>query len=89
MGDGCRRVFVTLGQFSIVRLERDSQMLMPVLDYCMPEKDCAGCGCSCSASEDPCELFSAISFPVNEFFPPNTIDTPCDYEGTKTYCCSR
>ena len=89
MGDGCRRVFVTLGQFSIVRLERDSQMLMPVLDYCMPEKDCAGCGCSCSASEDPCELFSSISFPVNEFFPPNTIDTPCDYEATKTCCCSR
>ena len=89
MGEGCRRVFVTLGQFSIVRLERDSQMLMPVLDYCMPEKDCTGCGCSCSASEDPCELFSAISFPVNEFFPPNTIDTPCDYEGTKTYCGSR
>ena len=89
MGDGCRRVFVTLGQFSIVRLERDSQMLMPVLDYCMPEKDCAGCGCSCSASEDPCELFSTISFPVNEFFPPNTIDTPCDYEATKTCCCSR
>ena len=46
-------------------------------------------GCNCSASEDPCELFSAISFPVNEFFPPNTIDTPCDYEGTKSYCCSR
>ena len=89
MGDGCRRVFITLGQFSIVRLERDSQMLMPVLDYCMPEKDCTGCGCNCSASEDPCELFSSISFPVNEFFPPNTIDTPCDYEGTKSYCCSR
>ena len=85
MGDDSRRAFVTLGQFSIIRLERDTQLLIPVIDYCMPEKECPG-GCG---SEDPCELFSNISFPVNEFFPPNTIDTPCDYEGTKTYCCSR
>ena len=35
-----RRVYVTLGQFSIVRLERDSQLLIPVYDYCMPEKEC-------------------------------------------------
>ena len=89
MGDGCRRVFVTLGQFSIVRLERESQLLIPVFDYCLPDKECsAGSSCSCAA-EDPCELFSSISFPVNEFFPPNTIDTPCDYEATKTCCCSR
>ena len=29
MGDDYRRAFVTLGQFSIIRLERDSQLLMP------------------------------------------------------------
>ena len=85
MGDDCRRAFVTLGQFSIVRLERDSQLLIPVLDYCLPEKECTG-----GASEDPCELFSNIAFPVNEFFPPNTIEMPGDYEGTKHYCgCGR
>ena len=70
MGDNCcRRVLVTLGQFSIIRLERDSQLLMPVFDYCMPDKDCsAGCGCT---KEDPCELFQSICFPVDQFFPPN------------------
>ena len=80
-GDG-RRVYVTLGQFSIVRLERDSQLLIPVYDYCMPEKECCG-----GASEDPCGLFRNIAFPVNEFFPPNTIRKPETYEETKNCCC--
>ena len=64
-----RRVYITIGQFSIIRLERDSQLLIPVYDYCMPEKECVGCG-----DDDPCTLFSRISFPVDEFFPPDTID---------------
>ena len=85
MGDDYRRAFVTLGQFSIIRLERDSQLLMPVFDYCLPEKDCTGgCGGSC---EDPCELFQNISFPVDEFFPPNSLSMPGDYEGAKHCCC--
>ena len=66
-GDDSRRIYVTLGQFSIVRLERDTQLLVPVYDYCMPDKECA-CGDGC---EDPCALFRNISFPVGEFFPPN------------------
>lgn len=80
-GDDARRVYVTLGQFSIVRLERDSQLLIPVYDYCMPEKECAGDG-----GEDPCGLFRNIAFPVGEFFPPNTIRMPETYEDTKNYC---
>ena len=88
MGDDYRRAFVTLGQFSIIRLERDSQLLMPVFDYCMPDKDCS-CGCGC-AGEDPCELFQGISFPVDEFFPPNSLNNCCDYEGAKNHCgCCR
>ncbi len=83
MGDDCRRAFVTLGQFSIVRLERDSQLLMPVFDYCLPHKDCSCGGC---ASEDPCELFQNINFPVDEFFPPSSLCAPGDYEGAKHYC---
>lgn len=74
-GDDSRRVYVTLGQFSIVRLERDSQLLIPVYDYCMPEKECS---CGISGGEDPCCVFRNISFPVGEFFPPNTTDRPCE-----------
>ena len=67
-GDG-KRIYVTLGQFSLIRLERDAQLLMPAYDYCMPEKECscsAGCG-----DEDPCEIFRHVKFPVEEFFSAN------------------
>ena len=32
-----KRVYVTLGLFTIVRLERDVQLLIPVIDYCIPQ----------------------------------------------------
>ena len=66
------RLYVTLGQFSLIRLERDTQLLIPVYDYCMPEKECP-CECGCSCQEDPCELFRKVQFPVGEFFPPNSV----------------
>lgn len=72
---GDRRVYCSLGQFSIVRLERPSQLLMPVYDYCVPDKDCVS-----TYSDDACTLFSRIDFPVDEFFPPDTISS-----GTESY----
>ena len=61
-----RRLFVTLGQFSIIRLERDAQLIVPVLDYSIPTKECCD---TPGASEDPCELFSRIPFPTAQFTP--------------------
>lgn len=72
-GGDCHRLYVTLGQFSMVRLERDTQLLMPVYDYCVPDKECPCEGCACE--EDPCDLFRKVQFPVSEFFPPNTVPT--------------
>lgn len=80
MGGDTRRVYVTLGQFSIVRLERDSQLLMPAYDYCLPEKECVG-----SSDDDPCSLFSKISFPVDEFFPPDSLECPEPFHETKAH----
>ena len=61
-----RRLFVTLGQFSIIRLERDAQLVVPVLDYSIPAKECCdNPGCA----EDPCEMFSRIPFPTAQFAP--------------------
>lgn len=74
-----RRVLVTLGQFSIIKLERDTQLLIPSYDYCMPDKECIG-----SNEEDPCTLFSRIHFPVDEFFPPDTLDCPEGYREART-----
>ena len=62
----CRRLFVTLGQFSIIRLERDAQLIVPVMDYSIPTKECCdNPGCT----EDPCEMFSRIPFPASQFTP--------------------
>ena len=62
-GGDAHRLFVTLGQFSIIRLERDAQLQIPMYDYCVPEKDCScgapGCG---PRPEDPCELFERVQF---------------------------
>ena len=72
-----RRLFVTLGQFSIIRLERSAQLNVPVLDYSMPTKDCSDTtGCA----EDPCEMFSRIPFPTEQFSATN-----CDEENGCTY----
>ncbi len=61
-----RRLFVTLGQFSIIRLERDAQLIVPVVDYSLPTKECCDTpGCA----EDPCEMFSRIPFPSAQFAP--------------------
>jgi len=72
-----RRLYVTLGQFSIIRLERDVQLVVPVLDYAIPTKEC------CDApgyAEDPCEMFSRIPFPAQRFTPTgcDSKDCACD-----------
>ena len=63
-----RHVLATLGQFSIVRMERDTQLLIPAYDYWVPDRACAASG-----DDDPCSLFDAIGFPTEEFFPPETV----------------
>lgn len=73
-----RRLFVTLGQFSIVRLERDTQIVVPVNDYAIPCRECCDTpGCA----EDPCEMFSRIPFPAQQFTP-----TGCDNGNTDCNC---
>ena len=66
-----RRLYVTLGQFSIVRLERDSQLLIPMYDYCMPTRECSSG--EEESDEDPSEIFRQIRFNVGVYFPPSTL----------------
>ena len=66
LSGGQRQLYVTLGQFSIVRLERDAQLVVPVLDYAIPCKECCDAP---GGGEDPCEMFSRIPFPAQEFSP--------------------
>ncbi len=62
-----RRICVSLGQFSIVRLERDTQLLIPIYDYCIPTEECTVAGIG--SAEDPCAIFADVDFPMNSFFP--------------------
>lgn len=68
ISDEGKRLYATLGQFSIIKLERDIQLLMPAFDICLPEKECAG------NPDDPCSLFQKFRFPVDEFYPPKMTD---------------
>ncbi len=74
-----RRLYVTLGQFSIIRLERDVQLVVPVVDYSIPTKECCDAlGC---CAEDPCEMFSRIPFPAGQF-----TATGCDCQKDEDTC---
>lgn len=65
LGGEQKRVFVSIGIFSIIKLERKVQLLIPAYDFCVPQKECVG-----STDDNPCDLFERINFPVDEFFPP-------------------
>lgn len=67
-----RCVFVTLGVFSIVQIERNVQIMVPSFEFCVPEKECK------NSSDNPCEVFSHLDFPTSEFFPPNVSDINSD-----------
>jgi hypothetical protein len=78
-----RRLYVSLGQFSIIRLERDAQIVVPFLDYSLPTKDCCDApGCA----EDPCEMFSRIPFPSNQFTPKNCEDRELHMQVSDSGC---
>lgn len=64
-----KRVFVSLGIFSIIKLERNVQLLIPAFDFCIPNKECIA-----ATEDDPCQLFDTIQFPVDEFFPPQKFE---------------
>lgn len=80
-----RQLWVTLGQFTLMRLERDTQMVIPVYNYCMPDDQC---DCGGGPEEDPCQLFQRLDFPVNEFFPPASSDSIDPVAQLRNVSCS-
>lgn len=76
--NGDATIFVTIGLFSIIQLIRNVQMLIPVYDFCIPEKQC-----DIGTTEQPCDIFSRIEFPTSDFFPPRQCNL--DYN---TGCCT-
>ena len=69
-----QRLYVTLGQFSVIRLERPAQIIVPIVNYALPTKEC--CADPAGCAEDPCALFDRVPFPAEAFTP-----TGCDRQG--------
>ncbi len=65
------RLYVSLGLFSVFRIERPAQYLISAADYCVPDKECM-----CDEPSNPCSLFRNMAFPSNEF---------CGNSGCQTY----
>lgn len=62
--DSDRHLLITLGFFSVIRIERPGQYLVNGSEYSVPEKVC-----KTMDAESPCELFDKMAFPVAEFSP--------------------
>ncbi len=62
-------LLVSLGIFSVTRIERPAQLLVAAEDYSVPDKECCA-----QEEDDPCSLFRKMAFPVNEFNPASLSD---------------
>lgn len=68
-----KMVFATVGLFMIIQITRNVQVMIPAYDFCIPTKECSF---SAGSETTPCDLFSKIDFPKDEFFPPRPPETP-------------
>ncbi len=65
---GVKCLYVTLGVFSLIRMERPVSLLIDSTEYCVPERESAVLS---DSTTDPCTLFKTMSFPTCDFFPPS------------------
>ncbi len=63
-------VNVTLGLFSIIRMFRTTNLLIPTSGNCIPDE------IRCVSNPDPCDFFDKLEFPM-EIFAPKTDVTHC------------
>lgn len=57
--------FITIGIFTIIRLERPAQLSLDGCSNCFPDKTCE----STDVFTDACTLFNSMEFPYNDFAP--------------------
>ena len=65
--DPAKRVYVSLGLFTIARMSRRTQLLIPVYDLCIPQKESENVS---GSTASPCDIFGQYAFPTDEFYPP-------------------
>ncbi len=62
--DGSRYLAVSLGFFSVIRIERPGQYLVNAVEFSIPDKECC-----VTDTGSPCDAFRKMAFPVDEFAP--------------------
>ncbi len=76
-GGSGRYLAVSLGFFSVIRIERPGQYLVSATEYAVPDKVC-----SCGEHESPCAVFEKMAFPFSEF-------APAPYRGNQNCGCDK
>lgn len=62
--DNGKHLYLSLGFFSVVRIERPAQLVVSATEYCIPDKECV-----MTDDDDPCKIFEKMAFPISEFCP--------------------
>jgi hypothetical protein len=60
--EGVRRLVVSIGIFSVVRIVRPAQYIIQATEYTVPDKECLT-----RTDENPCDIFRCMEFPTHEF----------------------
>ncbi len=63
VGSSTQNLYVSLGLFSVIRVERPTQLLVQATDYSVPDKECPPVQCG----ENPCAIFKNMAFPTSQF----------------------
>ncbi len=74
------QISVSLGLFSVIRIERPAQLLVQATDYCVPDKECT----PATNNDNPCDLFRSIAFPTSRFC--GSFNSPNEAPGPRGGC---
>jgi len=75
------KLLISFGIFSIIRIEREAQILVQATDYCVPDKECV----AATNDDNPCALFNTMPFPVGQF--KTTLTQPIDLRDQNSGSC--
>lgn len=63
---GAKCLYVTLGLFSLIKIERPVSLLINSAEYCIPNRESSVLS---DTTSNPCEIFKSMAFPTCDFYP--------------------
>ncbi len=63
---GAKCLYVTIGLFSLIKIERPVSLLINSAEYCIPNRKS---NVLSDSTSDPCEIFRNMAFPTCDFYP--------------------